>query len=181
MKVEEHLPIMVLVEETDHRLLFRFNSTLWGYLTFFIAIVLGIATYFAFAEKDDNFIVTSILGLLAAAFTYSSIYSFKLRRTLEIDGPRHRIRYVESSLYRNVRWEKEFREFEKIRAFRPIARVGSGGARKARSWAIQLMSRRGEMFAIGYSQFGALSKEKAEELATRVADMTRIQKEVIDD
>ena len=181
MRVKENLPIMVLVEESPQKLRFQFSSRLWGYLTLCIGFVLGIATYFAFSEEGDHWIVTSLIGLLSLVFSYSSIYSFNLHRSLAIDRVKQSIRYVESSLYRSTDWQKGFQEFEKITTFRPITTAGTGGAKKAKNWAIQLISKEGEIFAIGYNQFGALNRQQAERLVTRVADFINIPIELIDD
>lgn len=181
MSVKENLPIMVLIQETHNNLLFRFNSTLWGYLSLFIGISLGCATFFAFAEEGNTLVVTSIFGLFSLIFIYSSIYSFNLVRTLEIDGAKHSVNYVESSLYKNIKWKKEFHYFEKIKTFRPMTTVGSGGAKKTKNWAIQLISKRGEIFPIGYNQFGALNKQKAEKLVSHVANIMTIDKDIAED
>lgn len=172
---------MVLVEESSDKLAFRFNSKLWVYLTLSISIVLGIATYFAFLEEGDHSIVVSIFGLLTLIFLYSSIYSFKLHRSLELEKGQQIIRYVESSLYKNIAWQKGFQDFQKIKSFRPITTAGSGGAKQAKSWTVELISKEGETYSIGYNQFGALNRLQAEKLVSRVADMMSIQKDIVVD
>jgi len=172
---------MVLVKESPHNLIFRFNSILWGYVSSFIGIALGTATYFAFAQEGNNWIVSCIFVLFSLIFFYSAIYSFNLHRSLEIDESKQVIRYVESSLYKNINWQKNFQHFKEIKTFRPITTAGSFGAKKTKNWSIQLISKEDEVFAIGYNQFGALSRQKAEELVTRIADMMGIPKICIDD
>jgi hypothetical protein len=146
-----------------------------------VAIVLGITAFFAFTEAGSHWIVACLIGLLSLIFIYSSIYSFALHRSLGIDSIKQSIEYVESGLYRRVTWNKGFQDFKMVKTFRPITTAGAGGAKKAKNWTILLISKEGEMFSIGYNQFGALNRQQAEKLVTRVADLVKIPIDIIDD
>jgi len=180
MTIKENLPRMVLTYESPYKLLFMFKSILWGCITFFISLSLGIATYFAFMREDANWTITVIFGLFSFLFLYSSIYSFKLHRSLEIDNLGKIVKYKESSMYKNITWQKNFQGFKLIKAFRPLMTVTSSGGRPARTWSIQLISNEGEIFEIGYNQFGAMNRKKAEELLNRIAVIMGIKQEIID-
>lgn len=174
MEVKENLPIMVLTHESPHQLLFQFNSTLWGYLTLAIGIILGIATYFALLRDDASWMIVMIFGVFSLLFLYSSLYSFKLRRSLAIDTIQQVVKYEEASLYKAIKWRKDFQSFKDIKTFRRRDRHAS-------NWSIQLTSNEDEVFAIGYNQFGAMSRQKAEELLNRIAAMMNVRKEIIDE
>lgn len=181
MEVKEHLPIMVLTHESPDILVFQFKSNLWGYITLAISMSLGIATYFAFLREDANWIILAILGLFTSLFLYSSIYSFKLLRSLEINKIKQIVQYKESSLYKNIQWRKGFQKFKSIKTFQPLTTATSPGGRRAINWSIQLIANDNEVFDIGYNQFGAMTREKAEELINRLAVIMDIKKEIIDE
>ncbi len=178
--VKENLPKMVLTNESPHKLLFEFNSTLWGYVTLLISGILGVATYFALLKVGLSNVIPFIFGFFCLLFLYSSIYSFKLRRSLEINGADHVVEYKESSLYKGKKWRKDFQSFKSIKAFRPLSTATSSGGRRAINWSIQLISNDDEIFDIGYSQFGAANRKKAEELIHRIATIMGINHEVVD-
>ena len=180
MEIKENLPRMVLTKENPYKLLFEFKSVLWGCITLFISIFLGIATYFAFMRDDSGWIILAILGIFSLLFLYSSVYSFKLRRSLEIDNLEQVVKYKESSLYKNISWRKDFQNFRLIKAFRPLTTATSSGGRPAITWIIQLISNEGEVFDIGYNQFGAMNRNKAEVLLKRIATIMNIEQEIID-
>ena len=125
--------------------------------------------------------ILTILGLFTFLFLYSSIYSFKLLRSLEINNKEQIVQYKETSLYKNIKWRKDFRDFKSIKTFQPLTTATSPGVRKAINWSIQLITNDNEVFDLGYNQFGALKRDKAEELVNRIALIMDIKKEVIDE
>jgi len=180
MKVKENLPIMVLTHDAPHNLRFEFKSILWGCISLLIGVSLGVATYFAVFREDAHWIVLLILGLLTLLFLYASIYSFTLRRSLEIDDTERVVTYQEASLFKNITWQKKFQSFKLIKAFRPQTTATSSGGRPAVNWSIQLISKEEEVFEIGYSQFGAMTRNKAEELVNRIAMILSVQQEIVE-
>lgn len=180
MDVKENLPIMILTDESPNKLLFEFKSDLWGYITLFISSLLAVASYFAVTTVDSNWIVNFIFIFFTLLFLYSSIYSFKLSRSLEIDNSTRTVNYHESSLYRNAKWVKDFQLFKLVKAFRPLSTATSLGGRKAINWSIQLVSNEGETFNIGYNQFGATSRKKAEALVNQMATTMSLDQEIIE-
>jgi len=180
MEVKENLPIMVLTQESPHRLLFQFKSVLWGYITLSISISLCIATYLALQKTDVGWLVLTIPGILSLLFLYSSIYSFNLCRSLEIDQIEQVVRYKESIRNRKIEWRKDFRDFKSIKIFRPLTTATSPGGRRAINWSIQLISNEDEVFDIGSNQFGAMNRKKAEELLGRIVAIMGIRQEIVD-
>lgn len=172
---------MVLTDDNSGRLLFSFNSKLWGYITLGAGCVLATGTYYAANEEGGHWLITSFFGLLTLLFLYSSLYSFRLRRSLEIDGTSKVVNYNESGLYHTVAWRKNFSEFTEVKGFRPITTAGEGGAKKAKSWAIQLTAANGEIFPLGFNQFGALHRDKAEILVLRIAQLMKIPGSIEDE
>lgn len=181
METNENLPIMVLVHESPDKLLFKFSSTLWGFVTLFISLILGVGTYYALFRENTSWIILVILLLLTLLFLYSSIYSFKLKRTLEINNTGQFVKYTLSNLYKNINWHKEFGDFRSVKVFRPVSTINSPGVTRAKNWYIQIIANDGEIFQVGYNQFGSISRRKAEQLMDRIAGMMDIEKEIIDD
>ena len=180
MNVKENLPIMVLTHDTPHKIRFEFKSILWGCLSLLIGVSLSVATYVAVFKEDAHWIVLLILGLLTLLFLYASIYSFTLRRSLEIDETERIVTYQEAGLYKNLTWQKSFQSFKLIKAFRPQTTATSSGGRPAINWSIRLISKEEEIFEIGYSQFGAMTRHKAEELVHRIASTLGVQQEIVE-
>lgn len=171
---------MVLTQENPHKLLFQFKSILWGWITLFISFALAIATYFALLTDETSWVALGTFVLFTLLFLYSSIYSFKLRRSLEINKREQLVKYKESSLYKNLQWQKGFQSFKEIKTFRPLTTATSPGGRRALNWSIQLISNEDEIFDLGYNQFGAMKRQKAEELVGRIAALMDIRPEVVD-
>ncbi len=169
---------MVLTQDEPHRLGFEFSSLLWGCISFLVSGALGIATYFAFLEEDANGFILFILGLFTGLFFYAAVYSFSLRRILEIDDRQRVVKYRQSSLYQNISWQKPFGAFKAIKAFRLQSTATSSGGRRAINWTIQLISVENEKYEIGYNQFGAMSREQAEKLVNLIAMIMDVKQEM---
>ena len=158
---------MVLKEESDRRLLFRFQSLRWAVITLIISLCLEVGAYYAFSRS--GLALGIIIVALALLFLYSSVYSWTAYQFLEIDLQAQNAHYVERNLYRRINKTIPFSDFQEIRIFRPLV-----SGRTAKNWVTALETNSGGSFVIGRSEFGALTYQSAKELAERLAKMMDI-------
>lgn len=168
---EELKHVMVLEDDRPGRLLFRFQAGKWAFITLGLSIVLFVATFFMVRQFGLSWAVLPFF-LFAVLFAWSTLYSLRAKRWLEIDADQRRVHYTEQTLYKNESWDRPFGEFRCVRIYHP--RQFGEGHRRTLNLVIELIADDDRFFRLGYHEFGAVREGKAAELGRRIAGMMNL-------
>jgi len=160
-------PQMVLTEQSEQRLLFRFQAMRWAWFTLVLAIGLGGGATLALIQ--GSLLLCGILTLFSLLMLYSTVFSWNASQFLEIDFAAGSAHYVERNHYRKIDRVIAFSEFSGISIFRPTSEQSTI------NWITRLETQDGEAFVIGHSEFGSLEYEAAKALAGRIAQGVGIE------
>jgi hypothetical protein len=164
--------VLVLAERAPGRLIFAFRPGRMAVLTGAFALGAAIAAWLL-ADPARNLpsIWAWLAGLLAAALLFSTIVSLTTRRRLTIDAATSTVTHRARSLFGANDWSRTFAEFSEIRLFRPAAGAGAGRAAFVK---LLLVAADGEEIPLGTMLFGIPRASTARELATQLAEMTKL-------
>ena len=171
MAVQEVLPLMVLVEESEQQLVFRFRGLKWALTTLAGGSALVGMTMWYHLNPQVAFWPAWILYGLAVLLFYASVYSFHAQQYLVITGS-GMLRFHKRNLYGQTDWERSGKQFREIQVFQGRASRGSG---RAQNWSIVLTADDAPQLWLGENEFGAWTQERALALAAKVARMTGIE------
>jgi nicotinamide riboside transporter PnuC len=168
--MKENLPIMVISEESSNRITFRFKGNRWAVATLIPGLLLVALASKMYLIGNPSNVLQAIIGILGMLLIYSSVYSFSSSQWLTADGCTKTIRFYKKNIYGLVNWEKSKSDFKEISVLRQY---------DATNWLIILVCNDGLDLYIGENVFGALSYEKALEIANKVSSKTDIHISVI--
>jgi hypothetical protein len=161
--IRENPPIMVLEEETPDTMTFRFRGRRWAVATLVPGLLLvGTAAKLHLAGNRQTALL-AVLGIFGLLLVYSTVYSLTADQWLAVDGRRRTVRFRKKNLYGLVEWERKGSELLEVRVWKPL---------RSQSWHITIHDRDDFGLEVGENVFGALSKEKAVDLANRIAART---------
>ena len=158
-------PIMVLSEENSNCITFRFKGNRWAWATLIPGLVLvALAGKLYLSDYSPNWLLL-IVGGFGLSLIYSSLYSATADQWLSADADRKTIRFYKKNLYGLVDWERPAQDFLCIKVGRSI---------RSSSWHIVLVDKDGFELNLGENAFGALTLEKALNLAGKISSKTGI-------
>jgi hypothetical protein len=161
---------MVLSEETNESVTFRFRGNRWALATLVPgASLVIVAGYLYFSGHPSNLLL-GVLGTFGILLIYSTVYSATATQWLTVNGTQKSITFHKKNLYGLVHWEKQSDDFDKIE-------VRKNG--RSSNWLITLVSADGYRIDIGENAFGASSQEKALYIANTVGSRTNIKIETL--
>ena len=163
--MRENPPLMVLAEETPDTLTFRFNGKAWALTTLVLGVALLALVAKLFASSNLPHWVLAIVGVFGLLLLYSSVYSATADQWLTVSAARKTIRFHKKNLYGLIEWERLPQDFRSIQVGRYI---------RSSNWQIALVCNDGFELYLGENAFGALSYERAMNLAMKVTSRTGI-------
>jgi hypothetical protein len=165
MQVVEAVPLMVLAEETEDRVTFRFRGDRWAAATLVPGLLLaGIAVRLLLGGHRPG-PLSWILGGLGLLLLWSTLYSFTATQWLQAVQSRRSVVFRKRNLYGLVAWERRADAFQGLRVGRSL---------RSLNWHIELVCADGTVLPLGENAFGAPDEARALALADRVARRTGI-------
>ena len=168
--VQEDIPMMELVEDSDERQVYAYQANRWLLLTVLPGFVLfGGAVWMHFVFEDIELLITLPLFMVGALFLYSSLYSLTADQWLMFDGVHQLVRFHKKNIYGRIDWELPGRE---ITCIRVMAHEG------VTNWVLQLKVDQHQDLLFSDSAFAKMSRSRAIDLAEKAGQLSGIRIEV---